>query len=82
MAVSTEIYAQMLKAHLHAKGIDQLVCPICANKTWAVTAPIAGLAYEQGTTVLGSSPIIELPAVCRRCKHVLHFAWKAIERGE
>jgi hypothetical protein len=77
----TNFYAAVLKKYLASKGIT-LTCPICQSRSWSVTAPIAANRYEGSTTFIGSSPIIELPAVCNNCGHVVHFAWKLVQQGQ
>ena len=74
-------YAALLKLYLQSKGIE-LVCPLCGNRTWSVTEPIAPQKYNpDGGVMLGATSIIELPAVCTNCKYVVHFAWKAVVQG-
>jgi hypothetical protein len=74
----------MLRQHLsrlEAQGIS-LRCPVCAFDDFAIQQSESASYFVEGFDSPDGPIMPRLPVICRRCFHVVEFAWLPILKSQ
>lgn len=67
-------------ARLAAKGVS-VRCPVCEYDDFMIQDTEAAGSYFEGFRGLDGPVLPRLPLVCRRCFHIVEFAWIPIQKN-